>query len=179
MLQGLFFGLFFPAGVGLAWRLATTTGLETQVLLLATLLLSVEQARAATVDLQNIGQVVTALDDDRLPPFRRLTWVVIGLELLGFYTASLNLGWGMLIVLVSQVLFNGFAQIALFPQAVDKIKPWGAAERRPVLMANLVGLLLASAWALGTGRLFCAIALLLIVLTYLIIKYTSAFGQPA
>lgn len=177
MLRGLFFGLFFPAGLGLAWRWATTPGLAAQVLVFATLLLSIEQARAAVVDLQNIRQVATATDDARLPAFRRLVWAVITLELLGFYGASLEIGWGVVVVLCSQVLFNGFARIALFPHSADPIRPWRLWDRLPVLGADGVGLVLAGCWIAGIAPLVCAIALLMIVLVYLLLKYAATRAQ--
>lgn len=198
-IRWLVFVLFLPAGLGLTVQLfglplfsqggcrAVGIGycvedaplLATQVLRLATLLLSIEQARAAAVDLRQIALVKAAMDDARLRTFQRLTWAVIGLELLGFYGAVISLGLGVLTVLVSQVLFNSSADIALFPYAVEKIAPWGLKARLPVVVANGAGLVLAICWLLGIAQWVSAIALLSLVLAYLTLKYGSTIGQPA
>ncbi|MEO0540741.1 MAG: hypothetical protein AAFZ80_07730 [Cyanobacteria bacterium P01_A01_bin.105] len=179
----LIYGLFCPATVGLlvGLLLSSATGLAHSVLRLGTWLLSIEQARVAVLDWQNIQQVAATVEDgpeSRLTSFRRLTVAVIGLELLGFYLAIGWPGWGALTVLVAQVLFNGGATIALFPQAAVPVVPWGLRERLPVLVADLVGVALAGLWILDVARLGSAIALLTLVLVYLIFKYASELGQP-
>lgn len=176
--RGLLFGLFFPAGLGLALRLGFERDLATQLLLLGTLLLSIEQARAADWDLVQIEQVASEQADERLLRFRRVTQLTIGLELMGFYSAIVWPGWGAMGVLVAQMIFNGLAQIALCPDAVVKIIPWGLKDRLPVLIADGVGVALTVLWSLGKGRLVSASALLGLVLVYLAVKYLSVLGQP-
>lgn len=199
MVRWLIFALFFPAGLGLTVQLLGLSLIDqggcrtsvltpcvdgspllaAQVLRLATLLLSIEQARAAVVDLQQIALVKAATDDPRMQAFQRLTLAVIGLELLGFYGAVIRLGVGVLTVLLSQVLFNSSARIALFPNTDEKIAPWGLKSRLPVVAANGAGLVLAGCWLLGVVQLGSAIALLSLVLLYLTLKYGSSIGQPA
>jgi hypothetical protein len=159
-------GLFLPAGLGLLVQLLGQADWAERSLALATVLLSFDLACMAIVDLQQsaIGQPWSA--DCRVVSFRQVTQWTLGLELLGFYGALVNLGWGATIILCSQVGFNLLANIQIQPQAKVVILPWGWRDRGLVLLADTVGLGLVGLWLAGWARLEAAIVLLAMVLIY-------------
>lgn len=68
--------------------------LSGSILALGTLGMCLEQARMATVDLEQIAQFQEKIVDPRLDRFLVVTISTIVLELLGFYLAALWIGWG-------------------------------------------------------------------------------------
>ena len=136
---------------------------------LALICLCVDQGRMALIDLSNIRQIT--LSDGRVNQFLGVTLITITIELVGFYLAWQWLAAGTVVVLGSQLFFNTAAKIQLYPNSLEPIQPMGLKERSPVLMANTVALGLVSLWQAG---LFCQLTsalLLLMVLTYLSLKY--------
>lgn len=178
----LIFAGFFPAGVGLAWRVSQPPILPHQLLALGILLLSIEQARMAVVDLQEIAAVEETLsvqthEKTKLVGFKQVTISTILLELLGFYVAVFGLGYGSMIVLGSQLFFNIFASIKLDLQSECLIQdcPWFA--RKDVLIADSLGCLLVSLWLLNIWALWIAISLLILVVLYICLKYIPRWVQ--
>lgn len=169
------FLLFFPACVGLLGQVIGAERLSSQVLAIAILLLCVDQARMAVVDLEQIAQVKQQTQDLRLARFSQVTLSTIALELLGFYTAAVALGWGSIIILLSQVWFNLQAGIQLHPGQKVAVHVWGIPERLPVLCVDGIGLVLTSLWMLEVAPLAIAVGLLGLVLIYGWVKY----GLPA
>lgn len=173
------YGLFLPAGLGLlgkviwalGWSDRTSSAWAVAILALGTLLICLEQAHMAVVDLHQIRAVKQQIQDPRLHHFHWITLSTIAIELLGFYVATVWLGCGALIVLLSQVWFNLLAKIQLHPAASELIQSWGIKHRLPVLIADGVGILLASLWIAQIVPLLDASILLSIVLVYGWIKY--------
>jgi hypothetical protein len=165
------FLLFFPASFGLLSQVMGRNELSSQLLALALLLLCIDQARMAVVDLENVQQVKQQVQDARLNNFYRVTVSTIVLELLGFYGSSFWLGWGAILVLLSQVWFNVLAGIQLQPAEENPIQSWGIPERRLVLIADGMGLILVSLWILQIAPLWTASGLLAMIVIYGWVKY--------
>lgn len=171
--------LFLPAGLGLlgqvigalGWSDRTSPTWAVALLALGTLLICLEQAHMAVVDLRQIREVKRQIQDPRLLVFQWVTLTTIAIELLGFYIATHWLGYGALIVLLSQVWFNLLAKIQLHPATHYPIQTWGIQHRLSVLIADGIGILLASLWIAQIMPLLGAILLLGIVLLYGWLKY--------
>jgi len=86
----------------------------------------------AAVDLAEIAQFQQKTSDPRLDRFFMVTISTIVLELSGFYVAALWIGWGALIVLVSQIWFQCLAKIQLQP-STEKIIDHGIGPRTALL----------------------------------------------
>lgn len=125
----------------------------------------------AAVDLWQIKVVRQQISDPQLERFHSVTLSTIFIELIGFYTGVLWIGWGALIVLLSQIWFNLLAGIQLHPEGSSPMQPCGRADRLPVLVADGVGLGLVSLWIAGIASLWVAALLLGIVLVYGWVKY--------
>ncbi len=168
----LMFLLYFPASLGLLSQVMGGNELFHQLLALALLLLCIDQARMAVVDLEQVEQVKQKVQDARLDSFYRVTVSTIILELLGFYGAYFWLGWGAILVLLSQIWFNVLAGIQLQPMEETPIQSWGIPERRIVLIADGIGLILVSLWILQIAPLWMASGLLAMVIIYGWVKYS-------
>ncbi len=106
--------LFFPASLGLVWTVFFEHSWSDKVLAFALFLMSLEQARMAKVDLDNIRIVREKSQEvEKIKKFFMVTIITIILELLGFYLASFFLYWGAIIILISLIFFNLFAKIQL------------------------------------------------------------------
>ncbi|MGP1374540.1 MAG: hypothetical protein ACTS3T_17030 [Almyronema sp.] len=168
--------LFLPASLGLVAKAFVAELISERVLALALLLLSVEQARMAVVDLEQIAAVSQkAKPPPRLQWFRQVTLITIALELLGFYIAWVNLGIGTLLVLLSQIGFNLLAGIQIDLTQPVMLQPYGIRQRWLVLMADSIGLLLVSLWCFEIAPLETALALFVMVCGYGVFKYGSLF----
>jgi hypothetical protein len=186
-MSGRIFLLFFPACLGLLGQTINHAAPDRgwadgqSLLALALLLLAIDQARMAAVDLTQVAAVRVQVQpsDQRLEQFYRITLSTIGLELLGFYGAIGNLGVGAAVVLLSQIWFNLLANIQLQPETEEPIRAWGIADRLPVLVADGVGLILVCLWLAGVAPLFMAGGLLGMVLLYGGLKYRLGLGQVA
>jgi hypothetical protein len=162
---------FLPASLGLLFQLVLFLTAPPRLFATALVLLSLEQARMAVIDLQQIATVRQNYEDPRLTRFQGVVLITIGLELLGFYLSLGWLGWGALVVLGSQLFFNGVAQIELDPTQSEPILACGWSHRKAVLGANILGLGLVGMWLLGIGHGAIAASLLAIVIAYLGLKY--------
>jgi hypothetical protein len=167
----LIFLLFFPASLGLLSQVIGGNELSHQLLALALLLLCVDQARMAVVDLEQVKQVKQKVQDARLDNFYWVTVSTIVLELLGFYSAYIWLGWGAILVLLSQIWFNVLAGIQLQPAEENPIQSWGIPERSIVLVADVIGLILVSLWIMQLVPLWMASGLLGMLVIYGWLKY--------
>lgn len=152
------------------------TGWAVRLLALGTLLICLEQAHMAIADLQQIQSTRQQLQDPRLDHLQVVTLSTIAIELAGFYVSVLWLGWGALIVLLSQAWFNLLASIQIQPSPVPSIQPWGLCDRISVLAADGVGLLLVILWINQTAAFSSATLLLAIVLIYGWVKYLQPKG---
>lgn len=167
----LMFLLFFPASLGLLSQIVGGNELSHQLLALGLLLLCADLARMALVDLKQIKQVKQQVQDARLDNFYWVTVSTIVLELLGFYSSYIWLGWGAILVLLSQLWFNFLARIQLQPTEEKPIQSWGVPERKFVLLADGVGVILVSLWLLQIAPLWMASVLLGMIVIYGWVKY--------
>ncbi|MEO0396790.1 MAG: hypothetical protein ACFB14_11175 [Leptolyngbyaceae cyanobacterium] len=158
---------FAIATVGiLIWNLQPVDGLA---MALALALLCVDQGRMALVDLNDIRRVT--LGDQRVRQFFIVTLIAIAVELIGFYFAWRWLAVGTALVLGSQLFFNIAAKIQLYPDSPEPIRPMGLKECGPMLTINTVALGLTTLWQRGLFSQVTSALLLVMVLTYLILKY--------
>ena len=169
----IIFLLFFPACLGLLEQVIDGEELSQQLLTLAILLLCIDQARMAVIDLEQVTVVKQRTSDPRLHRFYQVTISTILWELCGFYGATLWLGWGAIAILLSQIWFHCLAGIQLLPNKEIGLKTWGITERIPVLIADSIGLVLVILWMLQIVPLWIAITLLGIVIAYGYVKYVA------
>lgn len=171
--------LFLPAGAGLGVKLLTVSSWAERCLTLALLLLCLEQTHMAIADLQQIAEVKNqGLKSPRLHRFQQVTLSTLALELLGFYVAWIWLGGGALLVLLSLLGFNLLAGVQLQPHQPVLIEKCGPEQRWPVIVADLVGLVLASLWHLQIAPLATALGLLGMICLYGMVKYGERFFRP-
>lgn len=172
MRRFILFLCFFPASVAILRQIFPVEDLSTSMLALGTFGMCLEQARMAEVDLQQIAYFQEKLPDYRLDNFFIVTISTIILELVGFYLAAFWLGWGALIVLISQIWFHCLAKIQLQP-TTDKIIDYGIIPRLPVLFADGIGIMFVVLWLEEIAPLAMAINLTAMVLIYEYIKYNQ------
>lgn len=107
------FLLFFPACVGLLTQVIWGIELTNQLVALGTFIFCIEQARMAVKDLRQIEDAKAYVQDMRLSTFYQVTVITIAVELLGFYTSIISLGWGSILILLSQIWFNLLANVKI------------------------------------------------------------------
>lgn len=162
--------LFAPAGLMLLVQVAIAPTVAESLIALALALFCPELAYMARVDLQNV-MAIAPEEDSRLDHFYPIVVSTIVLEITGLYTALLSPHWGAMGVIASQIWFNLLAKIQLFPGEVPAIRSFGVLERRPVLIANGIGLGLLLLWPVQIIRIWLAAGLLFLIVLFLIIKY--------
>jgi hypothetical protein len=159
---------------GILWQLVVIPQLDHQLLALALLLLGLDQARMAIVDLTHIHMLKPTVSDGEVPllnRFETITWSTIGLELIGLLLSWQWLGCGSAVVLLSQLWFNLLAGVQLVPGAKPSIQTFGIKDRAIVLVADSLGLILSGLYGLTIQPIAMATALLSMVLLYGLIKY--------
>jgi hypothetical protein len=171
LIPGIIFLFFFPACLGLLGQVIWGNELAHQLLALGMFLFCIEQARMATQDLQQIAYARGKVKDIRLDTFSTITISTIVLEIFGFYASSFWLGWGSILILISQFWFNLFSGIKINLETETVIQTWNISERLPVLIANVVGLVLVSLWILQIASLWIAGGLFGMVILYCSIKF--------
>jgi hypothetical protein len=185
----IIFVLFFPAGIGILKQGIWNTELTHQIIAIAMCLFCIEQGRMAVKDLQKIAEAKKLVIDARLDNFYIITVTTILVELLGFYISSFWLGWGSIIILLSQVWFNLLAAIKINTSSQSSakknivlIEPWTISERLPVLVADVLGLVLVSIWMLSfsilrSASFWISLVLCTMVVIYLGIKLGSSISN--
>ncbi len=176
----IIFLFFFPACIGILKQAIWGTELTEQIIAIAMCLFCIEQARMAVKDLQKITEAKKLVTDSRLDSFYIITVTTITVEILGFYISSVWLGWGSIIILLSQVWFNLLAAIKIKSSSasnIDIIEPWTIFERLPVLFADILGLVLVSFWMLKVASFWISLFLCSMVLIYLGIKLVSSVSN--
>ncbi|BDA73601.1 unknown protein [Rivularia sp. IAM M-261] len=197
------FLLFFPACVGLLTQVIWGIELTNQLVALGTFIFCIEQARMAVKDLRQIEDAKAYVQDVRLNTFYQVTVITISVELLGFYTSIISLGWGSILILLSQIWFNLLANVKIeYINQTDnynfystpavtlsapvslldaapslKVRDWKVSERLPVLIADILGLILISFWMLQIGSLFISWILFAMVIAYGIAKLVLLFSR--
>ncbi len=164
------FCLFFPACLGLLPQIVSPHPLTHQSLAFGLLLLGIDQARMAALDLQQIAQIRTQTTDPRLVFFYRLTLSAIAGELFGFYLAMVYLGTGIILVLGSQVWFNALAEIRLQPEQADPIATKPLAERIGLTLGNVIALIMIGAWMQNIYPVTMVVGLWSTAIAYAVIK---------
>ncbi len=175
MSQQLIYCLFFGAGLGILNSILQSHQFDHQFLALGLLIFAIDQAKMAVLDLNNIAIAKTKVDDPRLDQFYVVTISTIALELMGFYLAAFQLGWGILLVLGSQVWFNLLINIRIQPNEINPIQDKPISEKVGVLLADIVGMILIGIWMIPIAPLTIVITLWTIAITYAGIKVFQAF----
>jgi hypothetical protein len=165
------FLLFFPACLGILSQVIRPQTFDHQLLALGLLIFTIDQAKMAVLDLKNIKSATEKIKDIRLQYFYYTTISTIALELIGFYVASIQLGWGIILVLGSQVGFNFFANIRIQPNEFTIIEDKTFSEKIVVLMADIVALILIGFWINAIAPLSIVLTLWTMAIVYGCIKY--------
>ncbi|GAA6622642.1 hypothetical protein [Scytonema sp. NUACC26] len=169
-IPGMIFLLFFPANLCILRQVIWGEELTHQLLAVGVFLFCIEQTRMAARDLQQIAEAKKQVRDRRLDTFLKIATSTIFIELLGFYTASIWLGCGSVLILLSQVWFNLFAGIKICTSPEIIIQPWKVSERYNVLIADFLGLVLVSLWMLQIASVPIAWGLFGMAIAYCSIK---------
>ena len=167
----IIFLLFFPASLFILLQAIGANELSHQLLAFVLLLFSLEQARMAAVDLEAVAEAKKQVQNDGLNKFNKIVVSTIVIELIGFYLSSFSLGWGIIVVVLSQVWFNLFAKIEIERSEKVVIHPRGISGRLPVLVANFLALILVGLWLLNIASLGIAVTLAMIAIAYGSSKY--------
>jgi len=190
--------VFVPAGVTLLTRSLGSVGIgpaaialtpAEQLLSIALLLFCIELSWMAYVDLNNVRlisshtntckaeQAEGSAADEQLEQssllnrFLGVLASTIVLETTGFYVALFSLLAGALLVVTSQIWFNLFSGVQLFPAQSHPIVLFGPRQRIDVLAANGVAFSSLCLWPAFSMELPAAICLLLLITLFLILKY--------
>jgi hypothetical protein len=178
-------GLYGPAIAALLWQAIVQPEVAQKLLAIALLLLSLDLLKMAIFDLEQVAlvksrwlesQPKTVLIDEtdpRLAWFQKVTIVTIVFELLGLYGAWVSLSWGAIVILLSQVGFNLFAQVQLLPDQLEMIQSFGIRDRAIVLIADGLGIVLAAIGLSGRYSWETSAGLLGMVVLYGIVKFSQ------
>ncbi|MBD2234356.1 hypothetical protein [Phormidium tenue] len=159
--------LFMPATVGLLYQAVQPHPWPNRLLALALMLMSLEQAHMARVDLRHRDLVGQRTRDPRLGHFGRVVVLAIAGQVAGFSIAALgHLGWGMGLILVSLLGFNLAATIRLEPASPKPIQSAGWRSRLDVLGLDAIALVLAILWIAQRAQGWVAGGLFAITVLY-------------
>jgi hypothetical protein len=167
----IIFLLFFPACLGILGQVIRAEAFDHRLLALGLLIFTIDQARMAVLDLNNIKSAREKIEDVRLRYLHYVTICTIALEFIGFYVASVQLGWGIILVLGSQVWFNVWANIRIQPTGSVIIQDKPFSEQIAVLIADIVGLILIRFWMNAIAPLTIVLTLWTMAIAYGCIKY--------
>ncbi len=171
MLKVVLLLLFFPACLGILSQVISLQTFDHQLLALGLLIFAIDQAKMAVLDLENIAKAKEQIEDLRLHFFYYITASTIALELIGFYLASVQLGWGIILVLGSQVWFNSWANIRIQPTESIIIQKKHFSEQIIVLVADVIGIILIGFWIVQIIPLTIVLTLWTMAIFYGFIKY--------
>jgi hypothetical protein len=175
--------LYAPAIAALLWQSIVQPEVAQKLLAIALLLLSLDLLKMAIFDLEQVAlvqsrwskssdpTVLVDESDPRLVWFQRVTIVTIVFELVGLYGSWISLAWGAIVILLSQVGFNLFAQVQLLPDQSEMIQSFGIRDRAIVLIADGLGIVLAAIGLSGRYSLETSIGLLGMVVLYGGVKF--------
>ncbi|MGK7933769.1 MAG: hypothetical protein AB4041_20390 [Microcystaceae cyanobacterium] len=167
---GLIGASFFPACLLILAQAILGKELSYSLLATGLFLLCIDQSRMAALDVRQVTEVRRDNSDHRLEQFWCLTLWTIIIELAGFYLASYALGWGIELVLLSQVGFNALAEIQLQPSEVEKVIPRPWSDRLPLIVANGMAMILMGLWMVRIAPLIIVSSLWFIAIAYAILK---------
>jgi len=174
---GLIFLGFFTACLGILGQIFRGHTLPYQLLAIGFVLLAIDQARMAVIDLEQIALVRSQIEDQRLLKLYYLTLFTIILELSGFYLAWWRLGWGIEIVLLSQVIFNTLAAIQLQPTLEPPIAARSWQTRSPILVGNVLAMVLVGLWMREIAPMTITLAAWGIAIAYILGKFVLKWDQ--
>jgi hypothetical protein len=138
---------FMPATAGLLYQAVQPQPWPHRLLALALMLMSLEQAHMARVDLENVEMVGQRSRDLRLSRFSQVVTLTIAGQIAGFSVAALGyLGWGMGLILVSLLGFNLAATVRLEPTNPRPVQAAGWRSRLDVLTLDAIAFILALLW---------------------------------
>ena len=177
MIKVLIFLLFFPPSLGLLWQIIQVEDLSFKLIAIATILICLDQARMAVIDLDNINLGKKELQDSRLDRFYQITIITIIIELLGFYCTYFWLGWGAILILFSQVYFNSLVNIKIDTKPQFLIENKSIQDKILILLIDISAIIMVALWIFNIYSLTIAIILLSLVLIYEIIKYNSEVNK--
>lgn len=178
-------GLYGPAIGALLWQAIVQPDLGQKLLSIALFLLSLDLLKMAIFDLEQVALVrsrwpesllkTVPVDetDSKLGWFQQVTIVTIVFELLGLYGAWVSLAWGAIVILLSQVGFNLFAQVQLFPDQSPMIRAFGIRDRAIVLIADVLGIVLVTIGLSGRWPVETSTGLLGMVVIYGMVKFSQ------
>lgn len=167
----IIFFLFFPASLGLLWQTFTLNILSEQLISFAFFLFSIEQARMALVDLRYYYLAKKNINNKLLSQFLVVIIITIIIELCGFYWALFSVGWGALLVIISQIWFNFFAPLKVVEDKNSSLQKYNYSEKIAVLFADFVPLFLMVLWLINFYPLTIAFTILIITLVFGFVKY--------
>jgi hypothetical protein len=173
----IIFFFFFPACLAILRQVIWGTELTHRLLALGTFIFCIEQARMAVKDLQQIADAKKQFSDSRLEIFSQITISTILIEVLGFYLSSIWFGWGAILILISQVWFNLFANIRIDMYPEIALHTWKLKERLAVLIADICGLILVVFWMQEIASDWIAFGLFGMVILYGSIKFIRQFNK--
>jgi hypothetical protein len=183
--------LYAPAIVTLLWQSIVQPEVAQKLLAIALLLLSLDLLKMAIFDLEQVAlvqsrwpkssdpTVLIDATDPRLAWFQRVTIVTIVFEMVGLYGSWISLSWGAIVILLSQVGFNLFAQVQLLPDQSEMIQPFGIRDRAIVLIADGLGIVLAAIGLSGRYPGETSAGLLGMVVLYGVVKFSQERSNPA
>jgi hypothetical protein len=161
---------FFPACLLILGQVILVRELSSSLLAAGLFALCIDQARMADLDIRQVIKARQNNSDVRLKGFWRLTLLTIIIELTGFYLASQFLGWGIQIVLFSQLGFNTFATIQIKPSSEENLLPRPWKERFPLMLANSMAMGLMALWMANIAPLTIVSSLWAIAIVYTVAK---------
>jgi hypothetical protein len=167
----IWFAIYSPACCLLLGKMILAADLSERILTVALLLLALDLARMAVVDLEAVKVLRQEGENAAVEGFFRVTISTIVLELWGLYATWGNLVLGGTIVSVSQLWFNLLVRVQLKPTAAVKVKHWRIVDRLPVIGAQIFTLAILSLYSQDFARLWLAVTLLASILIYGVIKY--------
>ena len=175
----LIFASFFPACLLILRQAIWSKQLSSSLLAAGLFLLAIDQARMADFDIRQVMAAKVNCQDRRLNRFFQLTLLTIALELAGFYVAQLSLGWGIQMVLLSQLMFNGLATIQLQISEVEVIIPRPIGDRLPLMIANGMAMVLMGLWMAKIAPLTIVSSLWAIAIAYAMLKIRRLLSSTA
>lgn len=140
---------FAPAGLGLLHQGIYAPAWPHRLLALAMVLLLIEQAHMARVDLHRADRVASTYPS-QARRFGRVLGATIAVEWVGFSLAALGaLGLGASVVVIALLGFNLASNISF---EGDRLYLAGPRDRWDVILADLIGLGLMGLWQLPVAQ---------------------------
>jgi hypothetical protein len=125
----------------------------------------------ALVDLRSYYLAKKDIDNQVRSQFLVVIIITIIIELCGFYWALFSVGWGALLVIISQIWFNCFAPLRVVEDENTRLQKYNFPEKIAVLFADFIPLFLMVLWLINFYPLTIAFIILSITLVFGFVKY--------